>query len=29
MKYEEQFRTVQIGAKKTPNIRGPELSKVK
>jgi hypothetical protein len=28
-KYEKQFRTVQIRAKKTPDRRGPEQSKVK
>jgi hypothetical protein len=28
MKYEEQFRTVQNRAKKKPNRRGPEQSKV-
>jgi hypothetical protein len=27
--YEEQFRTIQIRAKKTPDRRGPERSKVK
>jgi hypothetical protein len=28
-KYKEQFRTVQIRAKKTPDRRDPEQSKVK